>query len=130
LILACNNYQSSWCSIHANPNRKYYGRGMLQLSYPCHYYEAGKALGLDLLNDPDLVSQSDTVAAATAIWFYQRTGMNEFAQQGQFGDTTRRLNRYQCSGQVGYNKQMIRVKIYHKVRKCFSLPETSVNLTC
>ncbi len=129
-IIACNNYQSSWCSIEANPNRKYYGRGMLHLSYPCHYYEAGKALGLDLLNHPDLVSQSDRVAAATAIWYYKETGMKEFAQQGHFGGTTRRLNKYQCSGKAGFYMQMTRVKIYYRVRKCFDLPETSVNLMC
>lgn len=129
-ISACDNYQSSWCLIEANPDRKYYGRGMLQLSYPCHYYDAGKALGLDLLNNPDLVGQSDKVAAATAIWYYKQTGMNELAQQGHFGGTTRRLNKYQCSNKIGYSIHVARVNIYQKVRKCFGLPETSSNLTC
>jgi predicted chitinase len=103
---------------------------MLQLSHPCHYYEAGKTLELDLLNNPDLVSQSDKVAAATAIWYYKAIGMSELAQQGNFGGTTRKLNKYQCSNEAGHNMQMIRVKIYHQVRKCFDLPETSVNLMC
>lgn len=103
---------------------------MLQISYPCHYYEAGKVLGLDLLNNPDLVSQSDKVAATTAIWYYKYTGINELAQQGNFSGTTRRLNKYQCSSQIGYNIHMARVKIYHKVRKCFDLPEISANITC
>jgi predicted chitinase len=103
---------------------------MLQLTYPCNYHNAGKALGLDLLNNPDLVSQSDKVAAATAIWYYIDTGMNELAQQGHFGGTTRRLNKYQCSSKVGYYMQMGRVRVYQKVRKCFGLLETAVNLTC
>src|SRR5690242_7472860 len=101
---------------------------MLQLSHPCNYYDAGEALGLDLLNNPDLVSQSDKIAAATAIWYYKKTGMNTLAQQGHFGGTTRILNKYQCSSKVGYYMHITRVKIYHKVRKCLSLPETSVNL--
>lgn len=103
---------------------------MLQIFYPCHYYEAGKAIGLDLLNNPDLVSQSDRVAAATAIWYYRETGMNELAYQGNFGSTTRRLNKYQCSSKAGYYKQMMRVNIYQEVRKCFNLPKASVNLMC
>jgi len=130
LVSACNNYQASWCSIMANPERQYYGRGMLQIFYPCHYYAAGKALGLDLLNNPDLVSQSDRVAAATAIWYYRETGMDQLAQHGHFSDSTRRLNKYHCSSKYGYLMQLARVKIYQQVRKCFSLPETSVNLIC
>jgi predicted chitinase len=103
---------------------------MLQLSYPCHYYEAGKILGLDLLNNPDLVSQSDKVAAAAAIWYFKETGMIELAQQGDFGGSTRRLKKYQCSSNIGHNIHVTRVKIYQKVRQCFGLPETSMNLTC
>jgi predicted chitinase len=109
---------------------KYYGRGMLRLSYPCNYYNAGKALGLDLLKNPNLVSQSDKTAAATAIWFYKESGMNELAQQGHFGGTTRKLNEYECSGKSGYYMQAARVNTYHRVRKCFGLPEATVNLTC
>jgi predicted chitinase len=103
---------------------------MLQITYPCNYYEAGQAIGLDLLNNPDLVSQSDKVAAATAIWYYNETGMSELAQQGNFSGTSRRLNKYQCSSKDGYYMQKARVKIYHKVRKCFGLPETSADLMC
>jgi predicted chitinase len=109
---------------------KYHGRGMFHLSDPCNYYDAGKALGLDLLNNPNLVSQSDKIAAATAIWYYKETRMNELAQKGYFGDTTRRLIKYQCSSKDGYETQKVRVKIYHEVRKCFNLPETTVNLFC
>lgn len=129
-ILACNNYRTSWCSTQGNPNRKYYGRGMIYLTYPCHYYQAGKVLGLDLLNNPDLVSQSDKVAAATAIWYYKETRMHELAQRGEFGGSSRRLNKYQCSSKNGSSIHMSRIKIYHKIRKCFNLPETSTHLMC
>ena len=103
---------------------------MLHLTYPCQYYEAGQALGLDLLNNPDLVSQSDKVAAATAIWYYKQTGMHELAQQGHFGGTTRRLNKYQCASKQGYAIHLTRVNVYQKVRSCFALPEATTHLTC
>ncbi|CAF3562370.1 unnamed protein product [Rotaria socialis] len=126
----CNNYEISWCSIEANPNRKYYGRGWFQLSYPCNYYSAGKALGLDLLNNPDFVSRTDRIAASTAIWYYKETGMDKLAQQDNFGGTTRKLNEYECSGKAGYHMQAARLQTYHRVRKCFDLPQTTTNLTC
>ncbi len=37
---------------------------------PCSYALAGPALGLDLLNDPDLVHQDASVAFMTALWFW------------------------------------------------------------
>jgi putative chitinase len=109
---------------------KYYGRGWFQLSYPCNYYKAGKALDHDLLNNPDLVSQSDKLAASTAIWYFKETGMNVLAQQGHFNETTRKLNEYECSGKGGYRMQTARVETYHRVRKCFGLPETTTNIIC
>ncbi len=130
LFTACNNYQSSWCSIEARENIKYYGRGWFQLSYPCNYYNAGKAVGLNLLDNPDLVSQNEKIAAATAIWYYIETGMNEFAQKGHFDRTTRKINEHECSGKAGYHMQTARVQTYHRVRKCFDLPEVTNNLTC
>ncbi|CAF1142843.1 unnamed protein product [Rotaria sordida] len=126
----CNNYQTSWCSIEARPNKKYYGRGWFQLSYPCNYYNAGKALGFDLLNNPDLVSKIDKIAALTAIWYFKETEMNQLAQQDNFGGTTRKLNEYECSGKAGYYMQAERIQTYHRVRKCFDLPEATTNLTC
>ena len=109
---------------------KYYGRGWFQLSYPCNYHNAGKALGLNLLENPDLVNQNETIAAATAIWYYTETGMNEFAQKGNFGRTTRKINEYECTGKAGYHMQAARIETYHRIRKCFDLPPMTSNLKC
>ncbi len=129
-FIACNNYQSSWCTIQAIQGKRYYGRGWFQLSYPCNYYNAGKALGIDLLNTPDLVSQSEKIAASTAIWYYKETGMNEIAQKDNFGGTTRKLNEHECTGKAGYFMQAARVETYRRVRKCFDLPEITNKLIC
>jgi len=56
--------------------------------------------------------------------------MNELAQQDNFGGTTRKINEYECSGKAGYRMQTARVQTYHRVRKCFGLPEATINLTC
>ena len=52
------------------PGRTYHGRGPMQLSWNYNYAQAGDALGLDLLNDPDLVTRDGMVAWLTALWFW------------------------------------------------------------
>nr|AAT40736.1 basic chitinase 2-1 [Nepenthes khasiana]AAT40737.1 basic chitinase 2-1 [Nepenthes khasiana] len=50
--------------------KKYYGRGPIQISYNFNYGAAGKAIGVDLLNNPDLVEKDPVVSFKTAIWFW------------------------------------------------------------
>ncbi|KAA0025617.1 chitinase 2 [Cucumis melo var. makuwa] len=50
--------------------QKYYGRGPMQLKGNQNYGQAGKALGLDLLKNPDLVAKDPVVSFKTAIWFW------------------------------------------------------------
>ncbi len=50
--------------------KKYFGRGPIQLSYNYNYGQAGAALGIDLLNNPDLVATDPVVSFKTALWFW------------------------------------------------------------
>lgn len=49
---------------------KYKGRGYIQLTGKYNYDKAGKALGLDLVKNPQLVEKPE-VAAKVAVWFWQ-----------------------------------------------------------
>ena len=73
----------------------YFGRGPIQLSWNANYKDAGDALGLDLLNNPDLVASDPGVAWATAFWFW-----NTYVPHGaDFGDTIRVINGpLECDG--------------------------------
>ncbi|CAF1472462.1 unnamed protein product, partial [Didymodactylos carnosus] len=127
----CNNYQNSpWCSAQAKSGKQYFGRGWLQLSYPCNYEACGKAIGLDLLSDPDLVNGSDEVAAQTGIWFWQSNELGPLAAADKFGETTNKLNVYECTGHPGHHMQAKRISTYKTVRKCYGLPESTGNLEC
>ncbi|CAF1119890.1 unnamed protein product [Didymodactylos carnosus] len=127
----CDNYQKSpGCSVQAKPGKQYFGRGWLQLSYPCNYEACGKAIGLDLLSDPDLVNSSDEVAAQTGIWFWQSNGLGPLAVADKFGETTKKLNVYECTGHPGHHMQAKRISTYKTVRKCYGLPESTGNLEC
>uniref|UniRef100_A0ACD5UJA5 Uncharacterized protein n=1 Tax=Avena sativa TaxID=4498 RepID=A0ACD5UJA5_AVESA len=52
------------------PGKKYYGRGPIQLSHNYNYGPAGRAIGVDLLENPDLVASDPIVAFKTAMWFW------------------------------------------------------------
>ncbi|KAE8647626.1 endochitinase [Cucumis sativus] len=59
------------------PAQKYYGRGPMQLRYNFNYIKAGKALGLDLLKNPDLLATDPVVSFKTAIWYWMTSrGLN------------------------------------------------------
>ncbi len=62
---------------------KYHGRGYIQLTGKYNYEKAGKALGLDLVKNPDLVEKPE-VAAKVAVWFWQNRVQ---PRVGDFGDT-------------------------------------------
>lgn len=49
---------------------KYKGRGYIQITGKYNYAQAGKALGLDLVNKPELVEKPE-VAAKVAVWYWK-----------------------------------------------------------
>ncbi|XP_052197802.1 endochitinase-like [Diospyros lotus] len=59
------------------PGRKYYGRGPIQLTHNYNYGLAGKAIGADLINNPDLVATDAIVSFKTAIWFWMTPQANK-----------------------------------------------------
>ncbi|XP_006655296.2 chitinase 2 [Oryza brachyantha] len=68
------NPPSDYCQPSAEwpcaPGRQYYGRGPIQLSFNFNYGPAGRAIGVDLLNNPDLVATDPVVSFKTALWFW------------------------------------------------------------
>ncbi|KAK9164664.1 hypothetical protein Syun_005566 [Stephania yunnanensis] len=52
------------------PGKKYYGRGPIQITWNYNYGQAGRAIGVDLLNNPDLVSSDPVISFKTALWFW------------------------------------------------------------
>lgn len=65
-----NAYCVSSAQYPCAAGKKYYGRGPIQLSYNYNYGQAGVALGIDLLNNPDLVATDPVVSFKTALWFW------------------------------------------------------------
>lgn len=60
---------------------RYHGRGYVQLTGRDNYKMAGQALGIDLLNHPELAARPD-VAAKIAVWYWNtrvRPNVKNFA---------------------------------------------------
>jgi len=70
---------------------KYRGRGLIQVTGRGNYAACGEALGLALINQPELLEQPQ-YAAMSAAWFWSTRGLNTLADQGQFVKITRRIN--------------------------------------
>jgi putative chitinase len=70
---------------------KYRGRGAIQLTGKDNYTACGKALGLDLVNDPDQVAQNP-VAILSAGWFWDTRRLNQWADKGDVLTVTKRIN--------------------------------------
>lgn len=71
---------------------KYRGRGLIQLTGKDNYTAAGKALGIDLVNNPDLAADAVT-AAKIAVWFWKsRNGLGAAGRSGDVLTATRLIN--------------------------------------
>jgi predicted chitinase len=95
---------------------KYKGRGPLQLTGRKNYLEAGAALGLDLVNNPELVATPE-VGFRTTVWFWVTHGLNQLADldsEDGFKRITHRING-------GYNHLEERQKYWHRARKVLGL---------
>lgn len=70
---------------------KYHGRGLIQLTGKETYDNCGKAIGVDLINQPGLLAQPD-YAALSAGWFWNKKGLNALADAGDYETMTKRIN--------------------------------------
>jgi putative chitinase len=70
---------------------KYRGRGLIQITGRANYKTCGDALGLDLVNQPELLEQPQH-SAMSAAWFWSTRGLNTLADQKDFAKITRRIN--------------------------------------
>jgi predicted chitinase len=114
----------------------YYGRGPIQLSWNFNYKAAGDALGIDLLDNPNLVATDAATSWKTGLWYWNTqtgpgsmTAHNAMVTGAGFGQTIRALNgSIECNG--GNTAEMQdRVNDYQAFVQILGVPAGS-NLTC
>ena len=77
--------------IHPGDGVKFKGRGLIQITGLDAYTACGKALGLDLVNHPELLEQPE-YAVASAVWFWRVNNLNDLADKHNYAAITRRIN--------------------------------------
>ncbi|CAI9762916.1 unnamed protein product [Fraxinus pennsylvanica] len=92
----------------------YYGRGPIQLSWNYNYGSAGKSIGFDGLNNPQIVATNNVVSFKTGLWFWMNH-CHDIITSGQgFGATIRAVNgNLECDG-ANPSTVTARVKYYRE----------------
>ena len=70
---------------------KYHGRGLIQLTGKENYVNCGAGINVDLVNNPNYLLTPE-YAALSAGWFWNKKGLNDLADAGDFETMTKRIN--------------------------------------
>jgi len=70
---------------------KFHGRGFIQITGRENYTKAGKALGLDLVNDPDIAADP-RYSARVSLWFWIERVHGRVKDFSDVKDVTRQIN--------------------------------------
>ncbi|CAD5325796.1 unnamed protein product [Arabidopsis thaliana] len=110
-----------------NPNKGYYGRGPIQLSWNFNYGPAGTAIGFDGLNAPETVATDPVISFKTALWYWTNR-VQPVISQG-FGATIRAINgALECDGA---NTATVQARVRYYTDYCRQLGvDPGNNLTC
>ena len=94
---------------------KYKGRGPIQITGRTNYAAAGKALGLDLINNPQLAADP-AVGFKIAVWFWNSHKLSKYGDctQASFDKTTKVIN----GGTNGQDDRRKKFSVALSVLKC------------
>lgn len=95
--LANKTYGNRMGNTGPNDGWMYRGRGLKQLTGKNNYAHMTKVMGIDFVNNPDLVAL-DAYAAGTAVQFWRDAGGNVYADRGDYMGLTKAIN----GGLVGF----------------------------
>ncbi|KAI3430208.1 Chitin-binding type-1 domain-containing protein [Psidium guajava] len=111
-----------------NPNKGYYGRGPIQISWNYNYGPAGQSIGFDGLGSPETVANDVVVSFKTAFWFWMNN-VHSIITSGQgFGATIRAINGGECGGG---NSGAVQARVQYYTDYCNQLGVSpGDNLTC
>ncbi|XP_068647782.1 endochitinase EP3-like [Aristolochia californica] len=95
-----------------NPNKRYYGRGPLQLTWNYNYGAAGRCIGFDGLGNPEILASDPVVSFKSALWFWMNNVHAAITSGRGFGATIRAINSIECRGSSG--QAASRIQLFQK----------------
>jgi putative chitinase len=90
---------------------KFRGRGYIQLTGKDNYTQFGKAIGEDILSNPDVVSGK--YALLSAAWFWSKNGLNNLADGGSSDAVVTSITKRVNGGTIGLADRIKHFKEYY-----------------
>ena len=90
-LLANKVYAGRLGNNQENDGYAFRGRGLVQLTGREAYVNCGNALGIDLVNQPNLLADP-MYACLSAGWFWNKKGLNALADSKDYDIMTKRIN--------------------------------------
>lgn len=97
-------------NVEAGDGVRFKGRGLIQITGRTNYGDCGEALGVDLIENPDRLSNPD-LACRSAGWFWNTRNLSNFADRDDFDSITYRIN----GGYNGYDDRLYYLDIAKRV---------------
>lgn len=135
LRCAGNGCPGEYSSAGDPPDKHYYGRGYIQLSWSYNYKAASEGIFGDankLFQDPDLVAKDEDTSWSTSFWFWRtKVHPDPGVQSGQFGSSTKVINGgLECGANAGTSAAPKRFQYYSKVLQAFGINEKPKSAGC
>jgi putative chitinase len=92
---------------------KFRGRGYIQLTGKENYTAFGKAIGEDILSNPDVVSSK--YALLSAAWFFSKNGLHKMADSGASDAVVTQITKRVNGGTIGLPDRIKHFKEYYKL---------------
>jgi putative chitinase len=90
---------------------KFRGRGYIQLTGKQNYTAFAKAIGEDIIANPDLVASKYPLASAA--WFFHRNGLHKLADSGATDAVVTQITKRVNGGTIGLADRIKHFKEYH-----------------
>jgi len=90
---------------------KFRGRGYIQLTGKDNYTQFGKAIGEDVLSNPDIVSGKH--ALLSAAWFWSKNGLNNLSDGGSTDAVVTTITKRVNGGTIGLADRIKHFKEYY-----------------
>ena len=92
---------------------KFRGRGYIQLTGKDNYTQFGKAIGEDILSNPDVVSGK--YALLSAAWFWSKNGLNNLSDGGANDAVVTTITKRVNGGTIGLADRIKHFKEYYSL---------------
>lgn len=104
---------------------KFRGRGMIQITGRARYTWLSELLGIDLVENPDLLTSDGSVALAAAAVMWVTWGMNEYADNWEIEKISRKINRGNADSTSAAHDEDLRISWSNRALQIMSGEDVS-----